>query len=72
MAAIKQQITEFSLKVANTHAHRRWHPTQCPSRRRKRAALNHREKQLDAVAVEIHFIYLSPKLKATDFFCQPY
>jgi hypothetical protein len=38
----------------------------------KRATLDHREEQFDAVAVEIHSAHLSPKLKASDFFCHAY
>ncbi|MOA33725.1 hypothetical protein D3C78_1550420 [compost metagenome] len=72
MAAVEQQITEFRLKVADPHTHGRRDFAQRTRRRRKRAAFDYGKKQLDAVTVEIQFAHLSTKLKATDFFCQPY
>ena len=53
-ARVEQWITEFGFQVGDAHAHRRRHFTQRPSGSGKRAALDHREEQLDAAAVEIH------------------
>ena len=54
VAAIKQQVTQLGLKVADAHAHCRRHPAQGTRRCGKGATLHHRKEQLDTVAGKTH------------------
>ncbi|MNZ61627.1 hypothetical protein D3C78_797270 [compost metagenome] len=56
MAAVEQRITEFCLQIGDAHADRRWHLAKGTGSRRKRAAFDHGQEQLDTVAGKTHRI----------------
>jgi len=52
--ALKQLHVQLGFQVGHCHAHGRRHPPQRPRRSRKRAVVQHRQKQLHAVGRKSH------------------